>query len=318
MNFILCNLWVCMIYLLMVIVSVLVTLAFLTLLERKLLGLIQLRKGPNKVGIWGILQPFSDAVKLFIKENNNLFKFNKFMYLVAPLVMIYFMLVLWMSLASVMNFLFLDLSLLFMFVILGLGGYPIMLSGWASKSIYSLLGSLRAIVQSISYEISFIMLVLILVLLTSEFTLISMINYQKFFKFFLFLGVVMIMFFVSVLAELNRTPFDFAEGESELVSGFNVEYMGGEFAFIFMAEYGMIVFMSFWVVSMYMMSNVFSVIFYIFVILLSFLIIWVRGVFPRFRYDSMMYLIWKNYLPLVLYLFIYYYSLKFFMFYMLF
>nr|AZL93177.1 NADH dehydrogenase subunit 1 [Dendrocerus sp. ZJUH_2016009] len=310
MKFITLNLLLVLIYIIMIFISVLITLAFLTLLERKLLGLIQLRKGPNKVGFSGLFQPFSDAVKLFVKENNKLLKFNKLVYLVTPLVMMLFMLMMWVTLGMTMNFMFLNLVILFMFSILGMGVYPLMLSGWSSMSLYSLLGSLRGIVQSISYEISFMMLVLVTVMFSDSFNLLDLFNLQKFMKLFILLVVIALMFFVSMLAELNRTPFDFAEGESELVSGFNVEYMGGEFALIFMSEYGMITFMSFWFVVMFMYLLIFNLGFFILVLYFSFVIVWVRGVFPRFRYDSMMYLIWKNYLPLVLMIFIYYFMMK--------
>nr|AGQ50328.1 NADH dehydrogenase subunit 1 [Conostigmus sp. MM-2013] len=311
MKFTMINLFLFLLFIMMIFISVLLTLAFLTLLERKLLGLIQLRKGPNKVGFLGIFQPFSDAIKLFVKENNKLLKFNKIMYLITPMIMIYLMLLLWLTLSSLMNFMFLNLMVLIIFMILGMGAYPIMLSGWSSMSIYALLGSLRSIVQSISYEISFMLLILVSIMFIDSFNLIKLYEFQKFMKFMIYLFVIMLMFFVSLLAELNRTPFDFSEGESELVSGFNVEYMGGEFALIFMSEYGMIVFMSFWLVVMYFFVSVFNLMFYVMLVYMSFLVVWVRGVFPRFRYDMMMYLIWKNYLPLVLFMFIYFYNMKF-------
>nr|AEG25308.1 NADH dehydrogenase subunit 1 [Philotrypesis sp. JHX-2011] len=282
------------------IIMVLVSVAFLTLLERKILSYIQLRKGPNKVGFIGLLQPFSDAIKLFTKENFLIFKSNYYMYMLSPLVSMMLMMLLWINmpyLSEVMNN---SYSFLMVMCLLSMGVYPLMVSGWSSNSIYSMIGSMRSIAQTISYEVSMILLMLSFIFLIESYNLIEFMKFQKYLYFFIFLFPLMLILFISLLAELNRTPFDLAEGESELVSGFNTEYMSGLFAMIFISEYGMIMFMMYLFNLMSMGGNIYSILFYLMYMYLLFLVIWVRGTYPRMRYDSLMNLTWMSYLPISL------------------
>nr|YP_010040756.1 NADH dehydrogenase subunit 1 [Basilepta fulvipes]QOZ40934.1 NADH dehydrogenase subunit 1 [Basilepta fulvipes] len=291
------------------VIMVLIGLAFLTLFERKILGYIQIRKGPNKVGFIGILQPFGDALKLFTKEQTYPFMSNFSLYYFCPIMNLLLSLFLWMSIPFYsFNFSF-SLSMLFFLSISSFSVYMIMLSGWSSNSSYSLLGSLRSVAQTISYEVS-----LILILMSFMFMMLSL-NFFDLFMFqecwFLFcLFPLCLMWLVTGLAETNRTPFDFAEGESELVSGFNVEYSSGGFAMIFMAEYASILLMSFVSSLLFLGGNLYSFNFYFCVGFISFVWIWVRGTLPRFRYDKLMYLAWKSYLPISLNFLFFYESVK--------
>nr|ARH54155.1 NADH dehydrogenase subunit 1 [Bromius obscurus] len=290
----------------MMFILVLVGLAFLTLFERKLLGYIQIRKGPNKVGFLGLIQPFGDAIKLFSKEQSYPYMSNYNLYYICPVFNLLLSLLLWSSIPFFSFNLSFSLSMLFFLSISSISVYTIMLSGWSSNSLYSLLGCLRSIAQTISYEVS-----LIIVLMSFMFMMLSL-NFMNLFMFQYYIWFLFLMFplcliwLVSGLAETNRTPFDFAEGESELVSGFNVEYSGGSFAMIFMAEYGNILLMSFISCLLFLGGNLFSFLFYLWVVFISFFWVWVRGTLPRFRYDKLMYLAWKSYLPISLnYLFMY-------------
>nr|AYR05282.1 NADH dehydrogenase subunit 1 [Coleoptera sp. ACP-2013] len=291
-------------------ISVLVGVAFLTLLERKLLGYIQIRKGPNKVGFIGILQPFSDAVKLFIKEQNYPFMSNINLYYFCPLVNLFLVVLMWMCMPFI-TFLFkFNLSILFFLCISSLSVYTIMLAGWSSNSSYAMLGSLRAVAQSISYEVSLILILLSFIYLMGSYNLLDFMYFQEMLWFlFMFLPMSM-MWIVTSLAETNRTPFDFAEGESELVSGFNVEYSSGGFALIYLSEYASILFMSMICTLMFMGADLFSLMFFMKFTFISFLWIWLRGSMPRYRYDKLMYLAWKSYLPISLNFFLFYMSLS--------
>nr|YP_009648534.1 NADH dehydrogenase subunit 1 [Micromus angulatus]QCE31814.1 NADH dehydrogenase subunit 1 [Micromus angulatus] len=285
---------------LLLIICVLVGVAFLTLLERKVLGYIQIRKGPNKVGFYGIPQPFCDAIKLFTKEQVFPIVSNYLIYCFSPIMSLFLSLIIWLMfpyLSMLFNF---NLGILFFLCCTSLGVYTVMISGWSSNSNYSLLGGLRAIAQTISYEVSMALLLLCFILLVGSFNLIEFEVYQNKIWFMFLSFPLMLMWMSSSLAETNRTPFDFAEGESELVSGFNVEYSSGGFALIFLAEYASILFMSMLFSVMFLGSNVFSLFFYLKLLFISFLFIWVRGTLPRYRYDKLMYLSWKSYLPVTL------------------
>nr|AEG25321.1 NADH dehydrogenase subunit 1 [Philotrypesis pilosa] len=281
-------------------VMVLISVAFLTLLERKILSYIQLRKGPNKVGFIGLLQPFSDAIKLFTKENFLVFKSNYYMYMFSPIFSMMLMMLLWINLPYLSEMMNNNYSFLMVMCLMSMGVYPLMISGWSSNSIYSMIGSMRSIAQTISYEVSMILLMLSFIFLIKSYNLIEFMKFQKYMYFFIFLFPLMLILFVSLLAELNRTPFDLAEGESELVSGFNTEYMSGLFAMIFISEYGMIMFMMYLFNLMTMGGNIFSILFYLMYLFLLFLIIWIRGTYPRIRYDNLMNLTWMSYLPISL------------------
>nr|ADO60646.1 NADH dehydrogenase subunit 1 [Ischalia sp. BMNH 840493] len=296
----------------LLLICVLVGVAFLTLLERKVLGYIQLRKGPNKVGLMGILQPFSDAIKLFTKEQTYPYMSNFSIYYLSPVMNLLISLFLWLSIPFLTILLNFNLSLMFMLSVMSLGVYSMMMAGWASNSKYSLLGSIRAVAQTVSYEISLSLILMCFIYMILSFNLMDLTKVQSnIWLFFMFIPLVF-MWVITCLAETNRTPFDFAEGESELVSGFNIEYSSGGFAMIFLSEYSMILFMSFICVLMFMGGDLFSYIFYIKLVIISFFWIWVRGTLPRFRYDKLMYLAWKSFLPSVLSLLVFYFSLKFF------
>nr|UXW88442.1 NADH dehydrogenase subunit 1 [Henosepilachna vigintioctomaculata] len=295
---------------LILLMGVLVGVAFLTLLERKLLGYIQIRKGPNKVGFLGILQPFSDAIKLFSKEQMFPFMSNYLIFFLSPMFSLLLSLLLWMSIPMFLGFLSFNFSVLFFFSVSSLGVYMIMMSGWSSNSNYSLLGSLRSVAQTISYEVSLFIIMLSYLILISSLSLFDFMNFQKFLWLLFLTFPLSFMWLVSSLAETNRTPFDFAEGESELVSGFNIEYSSGSFALIFLAEYSSIMFMSMLSALMFLGGNINSFFFYIKVVFLIFFWVWVRGTLPRFRYDKLMYLSWKVYLPVSLNYLMFYLGLK--------
>nr|QWB85856.1 NADH dehydrogenase subunit 1 [Clytomelegena kabakovi] len=298
----------------LLLICVLVGVAFLTLLERKVLGYIQIRRGPNKLGFLGIVQPFSDAIKLFTKEQTYPYMSNFNLYYFSPVVNLLVSLMLWFSIPFVSFNLSFDLSLLYFLSISSLSVYTVMLAGWASNSGFSLLGSLRAVAQTISYEISLSLILLSFVYLIMSFNMLDFMKMQESVWFLFLLFPLCSMWLVSSLAETNRTPFDFAEGESELVSGFNVEYSSGGFAMIFLAEYSSILFMSMLCVLLFLGGDLFSIYFFVKLGVLSFFWVWARGTLPRFRYDKLMYLAWKSYLPVSLYFLILMVGLKLFMF----
>nr|QNP10018.1 NADH dehydrogenase subunit 1 [Aulacochthebius sp. IBE<ESP> RA1155] len=299
-----------MISMILLVITVLVGVAFLTLLERKLLGYIQIRKGPNKVGFMGVIQPFSDAIKLFSKESVVPYMSNMNMYYMSPIFNLFLSLFLWMSMPFFSLLLNFNLSIIFFLCVSSLSVYTIMIAGWSSNSNYSLLGGLRSVAQTISYEVSLSLILLSFLFLILSFNLLDFIKYQKYIWLLILCFPLSLVWFVSSLAETNRTPFDFAEGESELVSGFNVEYSSGGFALIFLAEYSSILFMSMLCSIMFLGGNIFSFFFFLKLGLMSFLWIWVRGTLPRFRYDKLMYLAWKSFLPLSLNFIMFYMGLK--------
>nr|WCS91777.1 NADH dehydrogenase subunit 1 [Dyscolus orthomus]WCS91985.1 NADH dehydrogenase subunit 1 [Dyscolus orthomus] len=295
-----------LICMLLLIICVLVGVAFLTLLERKVLGYIQIRKGPNKVGFMGIPQPFCDAIKLFSKEQTYPLLSNYIMYYYSPIMSLFLSLLLWVIIPYFLILFSFSLGMLFFLACTSLGVYTVMIAGWSSNSSYSLLGGLRAVAQTISYEVSLALILMSFMILIESFSLMEFMQYQKFI-WMIFLSLPLgFVWFVSSLAETNRTPFDFAEGESELVSGFNVEYSSGGFALIFLSEYSSILFMSMLFCVMFLGSDLMSILFFLKVVFLAFSFIWVRGTLPRYRYDKLMYLAWKSFLPLSLnYLFLY-------------
>nr|WGO58132.1 NADH dehydrogenase subunit 1 [Centrocolumna evidens] len=294
-------------------ICVMVGVAFLTLLERSVLGYIHIRKGPNKVGLIGILQPFSDAIKLFISEQTFPLMSNYLSYYFAPVFGLFLSLLTWLIIPYFSGLYSFELGLLFFLSCTSLGVYTVMIAGWSSNSNYSLLGGLRAVAQTISYEVSLALILLSFVFLVGSYNLVLFYVFQGYIWFIFITFPLALVWFTSCLAETNRTPFDFAEGESELVSGFNVEYSSGGFALIFLAEYASILFMSMLFCILFLGSDVNSFFFYLKLSFLSFLFVWVRGTLPRFRYDKLMYLAWKSFLPLSLNYLIFYLGVSIFL-----
>nr|AWV83743.1 NADH dehydrogenase subunit 1 [Tryella crassa] len=299
-----------MVSILITILFVLIGVAFLTLMERKVLSYIQMRKGPNKVGFIGILQPFSDAIKLFLSESNMPMLSNYIIYMMSPVLGLFNSLLLWVIYPYLINCVSFNMGMMFFFCCTSMGVYSLMITGWSSNSNYAMLGCIRSIAQTISYEVSLVMIILCPIMMIESFNLIEFYFFQQFIWMLFLFFPLSICWISSAMAETNRSPFDFSEGESELVSGFNVEYSGMGFAFIFLAEYASIIFMSMMFSLMFLGGKIDSMIFPIQLTTISFLFIWVRGTLPRYRYDKLMYLAWKSYLPISLNLFIFFFSLK--------
>lgn len=299
---------------LLLIICVLVGVAFFTLLERKVLGYIQIRKGPNKVGFIGVLQPFSDAIKLFRKEQNNPLISNYYIYYFSPVFNLFVSLFLWICMPFLTLFLNFDFRVLFFLCCSSLGVYTVMVAGWSSNSNYSLLGGLRSVAQTISYEVSLSLILLSFLVLIFRLNIIDFLKYQVYLWGIFICLPLGIIWFVSSLAETNRTPFDFSEGESELVSGFNIEYRRGGFAIIFLAEYSSIIFMRILFCVIFLGADLISWLFFVKLVFVSFIFIWIRGTLPRFRYDKLMYLAWKSFLPVSLNFLIFFFGLKLFIF----
>nr|YP_010225802.1 NADH dehydrogenase subunit 1 [Anaplectoides virens]UDD75299.1 NADH dehydrogenase subunit 1 [Anaplectoides virens] len=307
------DMYLIMIGLLILIIGVLVGVAYLTLLERKVLGYIQIRKGPNKVGFIGVLQPFSDAIKLFTKEQTYPNFSNYICYYFSPIMSFILSLMIWLLIPYYFNLISFNLGILFFLCCTSLGVYTVMVAGWSSNSNYALLGGLRAVAQTISYEVSLALILMSSIIMIMDFNMLNFFFYQEIMWFIVLMFPLSLCWMSSSLAETNRTPFDFAEGESELVSGFNIEYSSGGFALIFLAEYSSILFMSMLFVLIYLGGFNLSIIFYLKLSFISFLFIWVRGTLPRYRYDKLMYLAWKSYLPVSLNFLLFFLGFKIFL-----
>nr|YP_010271014.1 NADH dehydrogenase subunit 1 [Rhodeus cyanorostris]UJY97966.1 NADH dehydrogenase subunit 1 [Rhodeus cyanorostris]UWR82539.1 NADH dehydrogenase subunit 1 [Rhodeus cyanorostris] len=289
------------------IVPVLLAVAFLTLLERKVLGYMQLRKGPNVVGPYGLLQPIADGVKLFIKEPIRPSTSSPFLFLAAPILALTLAMVLWAPIPMPRPVLDMNLGMLFILALSSLAVYSILGSGWASNSKYALIGALRAVAQTISYEVSLGLILLSLIIFSGGYTLQTFNTTQESIWLLMPTWPLAAMWYISTLAETNRAPFDLTEGESELVSGFNVEYAGGPFALFFLAEYANILLMNTLSTVLFMGSShahsapeLAATTLMTKAALLSILFLWARASYPRFRYDQLMHLVWKNFLPLTL------------------
>lgn len=283
------------------IIVIIVAVAFFTILERKMLRYIQIRKGPNKVGLTGILQPFRDAIKLFNKMLFLTSFSNPIISAVTPSIRIVLTILILIiipfnfqtPLDNIHNF------LLFL-VISSIGVYSILIVGWSTNSKYALLGRVRNIAQIISYEVSFFLIILSLSLIINSYHL-NLFNINQLpIPFVSGLLILFIIWVISCAAEVNRRPFDFAEGESELVSGFNVEYIGGWFALIFLAEYSNIIILRFLTSIIFWYNQIYTT--FIIAIIMIILYLWARGSYPRFRFDKLIYLNWKSILPTTLFI----------------
>nr|YP_007626680.1 NADH dehydrogenase subunit 1 [Tragelaphus angasii]AEP22196.1 NADH dehydrogenase subunit 1 [Tragelaphus angasii] len=296
-----------MINILMLIIPILLAVAFLTLVERKVLGYMQFRKGPNVVGPYGLLQPIADAIKLFIKEPLRPATSSVSMFILAPILALSLALTMWIPLPMPYPLININLGVLFMLAMSSLAVYSILWSGWASNSKYALIGALRAVAQTISYEVTLAIILLSVLLMNGSFTLSTLIITQEQVWLIFPAWPLAMMWFISTLAETNRAPFDLTEGESELVSGFNVEYAAGPFALFFMAEYANIIMMNIFTTTLFLgafhnpyMPELYTINFTIKSLLLTISFLWIRASYPRFRYDQLMHLLWKSFLPLTL------------------
>jgi len=287
-------------YHLVLMVLILLNVAFITLMERKILGLIQYRKGPNKVSIYGILQPIADAAKLFLKEFVLPLSRNYIIFLISPIISITLAIILWFIYPIISCFNGLTLSGVLLLVILGLGTYPLFLTGWSSNRKYGMIGSLRGIAQTISYDIRLALILISILLLRSCITIIDISFLVKAGLGLLIIPFLFFFWLLSCVAETNRTPFDFSEGESELVSGFNIEYGGVGFTLIFMAEYSIILFFSAISSSFFIVSFDYKLIISLRLVVLGFFWIWLRATYPRYRYDKLINIAWKILLPVSL------------------
>lgn len=285
----------------------LIAIAFYTLIERKFLGYFQTRKGPNKPSLIGLPQPFADAIKLFTKEQAKPTISNNILFIVAPATRLILAILIWILYPHQFQSQYIPLGILFFLCVSRINVYPVFTAGWCSNSKYALLGSLRGVAQTISYEVS-IALILIAALLISNSIDITQIAINQY-SWVLFICLPLtIIWFITTLAETNRTPFDFAEGESELVSGFNTEYSSGLFAIIFIAEYTNILIIRIVTAAIFCGSLIyFNPINRLFLVIKTILFatgfVWVRATIPRIRYDHLIYLTWKRFLPIAIGLF---------------
>ncbi|MAJ24400.1 MAG: NADH-quinone oxidoreductase subunit NuoH [Rickettsiales bacterium] len=301
-------------YALMIIGPLLVAVAFLTYLERKVIAAVQYRKGPNVVGFFGLLQPFADGIKLFSKETIIPASSNKIIFVLAPMVSFALSLIAWSVIPISENLVLsnINVGILYIFAVSSLSIYGVIMAGWASNSKYAFLGALRSTAQMVSYEVSIGLVIVCVLLCVGSLNLKDIVIAQKNCWFFIPLFPMFVVFIISALAETNRAPFDLPEDESALVAGYFTEYSSMLFAMFFLGEYsamilmsslGTILFLGGWLppFDLYIFNIVPNFIwFFLKVGLLLFVFLWVRATLPRFRYDQLMRLGWKVFLPLSL------------------
>ncbi len=296
---------------LILIIPVLISVAFFTLLERKIMASIQRRRGPNVVGILGLLQPFADGLKLLIKETIIPSRANKIIFIIAPILALFLSFLSWAILPfnSYNVYSDINISILYIFAISSLNVYSIIMSGWSSNSRYAFLGTLRATAQMVSYEVSIGLIIINILLCANSMNLLKIIKAQEYIWYVIPLFPLFLLFYISALAEINRPPFDLPEAEAELVAGYFVEYSAMTFAQFFLGEniniilicvLISIIFFGGWLpFSLFIIIP--SYIWFILKILfLLFSFVWIRVTFPRYRYDQLMRLGWKIFLPLSL------------------
>ncbi len=300
---------------LLLLVPLLMSVAYLTVAERKVLGAMQLRKGPNVVGFWGLLQAFADALKMLLKEQIIPTGANRVLFVIAPMLTMILALIAWAVIPVNDGWAIADINVgvLYLFAISSLGVYGIIVAGWASNSKYAFLGALRSAAQMVSYEVSLGFVIVTVLLCAGTLNLTGIVRAQHTIWFVVPLFPMFIVYFISALAETNRAPFDVAEGESEIVAGFMVEYSGISWALFFLGEYANMILQSAMMTILFLggwlpllpfapFTWVPGPIWFIAKILVVlFIFIWVRATFPRFRYDQLMRLGWKVFLPLSLF-----------------
>lgn len=283
--------------------------AFMVLFERRVLGYIQIRKGPNRVGYTGILQSFGDAIKLFVKEQIIPLNTNFIIYYFSPVLSLFIMILLWVLVPFIYSLVRFNFAGLFFFCCTRFGVYTLIGRGWSSNRRYALLGATRGVAQTISYEVRMALIFLSFVFFVGSLKMIDFTLNQIYLWFVVLFYPLFLCWLTSILAETNRTPFDFAEGESELVSGFNIEYGRGGFALLFLAEYGRIIFIRFFVYVLFIGAGLRVLFMRLVGRLFCYWYIWIRGTMPRFRYDKLIYLAWKSFLPISLNFLVFYFIL---------
>jgi NADH-quinone oxidoreductase subunit H len=302
---------------LMIVVPLLVGVAYLTLMERKVIAGMQLRRGPNVVGPFGLLQPFADGLKLFLKEVIIPTSSSKAVFILAPMLTFMLALLGWAVIPIHAEFVLanINVGVLYLFAISSLGVYGIIMAGWASNSKYAFLGAIRSAAQMVSYEVSIGLVIITVLLVVGSLNLTDIILSQKEHGWFVFTGLfpMFVVFFLSALAETNRHPFDLPEAEAELVSGYNVEYSSMTFALFFLGEYANMILMSAIAATLFLggwlppmdhpwLNAVPGVVWFLLkVTFLLYVFIWARATLPRYRYDQLMRLGWKVFLPLSLF-----------------
>jgi len=295
-------------------VPVLISVAYLTLAERKVMAAMQARKGPNVVGPFGLMQPFADALKMLMKETIIPTGANRILFIVAPLLTMTLAMIAWAVIPvndgwAIAN---INVGILYLFAISSLGVYGIVIAGWASNSKYAFLGAMRSAAQMVSYEVSMGFVIVTVLLCAGSLNLTDIVRAQEHVWFFIPLFPMFIVFFISTLAETNRAPFDLPEGESEIVGGFHVEYGAMTFGLFFLGEYANMILMSAMTSILFLGGWLSPIPFAPFtwvpgpiwfiakICLVLFMFVWVRATFPRFRYDQLMRLGWKVFLPMSL------------------